>query len=456
MKLQRKLTVLTVSVIALVGIAIGVWTVYNNYWNQISKIDQRLRANATILQKTPENKLSTALLLGSQRDIPITVAYVSQERDLTVLVESKFKFSKAPSIEVLKSAVNQAIQSPTGQIGRIRTVPLGDGEYVIFASSSIEAVNERGSQLRWLMFALLVCIGLGSFAINRLIRSDVQKIERLAHQATVIAGGKLDAKLPDGTGSSEVDELSRAFRVMVESLVSAISAERQSNQAMQNFLSDASHELRTPLTAISGYSEILGTTIPEPSEQQSRALSRIKSEIQRMDDLINDLLILAELGEQPDFQFDHVDISLLINEQLADLANLQPLRPLEASVVNSAVCQGDARFLQVMLTNIFGNIRRHTPQEAAVECRVSATDNEVRIEVDDAGPGLPEKFYSSNGSDGSVPFQRFDSSRSRLTGGSGLGLSIIKAVVEVHGGSLVLSRSALGGHKTSIVLPTQI
>ncbi|MBU6347852.1 MAG: HAMP domain-containing histidine kinase [Actinomycetales bacterium] len=452
MKLQRKLTLLTVTVVALVGIAVGVWTVYNNYWNQVSKIDQRLRANSTILQKTPENKLSTALLLGGQRDIPMTVAYVSQERDLTVLVESEFTIAKVPSADFLSAATGNAIQSPTSKPGRIRVAPLGDGEFVLFASSTSEILNERASQLRWLLFSLLVCIGIGSFAINRLIRSDVQKIEHLAQQATIIATGKLDEKLPEGKGSSEVDDLSRAFRAMVESLVSAISAERQSNQAMQNFLSDASHELRTPLTAISGYSEILGTTIAEPSEQQSRALSRIKSEIKRMDDLISDLLILAELGEKPEFQFDQVDISPMINEQLTDLAHLQPSRTITASVVESAICSGDARYLRVMLTNIFTNIRRHTPPEAAVSCRVVVSATEVTVEIDDAGPGLPEKFYSS---DTSAPFERFDSSRSRLTGGSGLGLSIIKAVVEVHCGSLVLTRSSLGGHRTLIVLPAQ-
>ena len=94
-----------------------------------------------------------------------------------------------------------------------------------------------------------------------------------------------------------------------------------------------------------------------------------------------------------------------------------------------------------MLANAFGNIRRHTPTDAPVQISLTSSSGEIHLAIADGGPGLPTRAYV----EGRQHFQRFDKSRSRETGGSGLGMSIMSGIITEHGGSLELGVSKLGG-----------
>jgi signal transduction histidine kinase len=104
-----------------------------------------------------------------------------------------------------------------------------------------------------------------------------------------------------------------------------------------------------------------------------------------------------------------------------------------------------------MIQNIFSNIKRHTPANAPVRVQLKSKGKEVHVRIEDGGPGLPEDAYNK----ASYEFERFDRSRSRDTGGSGLGLSIIAAIVKEHSGSISLSKSPLGGLAIQIQLPVK-
>jgi len=449
-KLQRRVTLAAAAVIAVVGTTVGFASVFNNYLQAVSRIDQRLNANSVILSKASENALATALLLGSQTDIPVTVAYVTRAGELTVLVESSYAITKSPGLLFLKQSTDSSGPGPGTAAARWRSVPIGDGDYVIFASSSKQVRDQRNAQLRWLFFLLILAISMGVFAVNRLIRRDIRQIEHLAAQSTLIAAGDTAVKLPAGQGNSEIDELSNSLGLMVENLRSSIERERRIHESMQDFLGDASHELRTPLTSIRGYTEILAGTVSEPSEQQARAFSRIVSEISRMDTLISDLLLLAELGESKPLTSESVNLTELLNLQVADLYELQPARPIEYSADSNVYVQGSRELFIRLLSNIFSNIRRHTAQTDLVKVSLTLDWQEAVLIVADSGPGLADKFYDQQEVN---PFMRFDPSRARSTGGSGLGLSIINAIVDSHSGQIYLERSELGGHKTIIRLP---
>jgi signal transduction histidine kinase len=218
---------------------------------------------------------------------------------------------------------------------------------------------------------------------------------------------------------------------------------------MQDFIGDASHELRTPLTVIKGYVELLSQTQTQKNESQTKAFLRLDSEIKRMEALIKDLLLITELNDSSGLSLQQIHLTQMINQSLDDLKVLQPERSIEVQVQTNMYINGDLSLLSQLLANIFSNIARHTPTDARIKVTLNRVMHQVVLRVEDAGPGLPPQFYS----EGIQHFQRFDKSRSRESGGSGLGMSIMRAIVEKHGGSIELGPSALGGLSITVTLP---
>jgi two-component system OmpR family sensor kinase len=228
---------------------------------------------------------------------------------------------------------------------------------------------------------------------------------------------------------------------MVVSLRRTVEIEERAAKKMQEFIGDASHELRTPLTVIKGYVELLsGVRMIDPI-QRVRAYGRVQSEILRMESLISDILFLAEFGESRIAEPEDFDLSELVNEHLTDFVRLNPSRLVSKAVGDGIRLEGLKDHMARLLTNAFGNISGHTPADAPVRVTLRQVNGEVALDIEDGGPGLEEDVYR-NGIQG---FQRFDKSRSREDGGSGLGMSIIFTIVREHGGSVSLRKSDLGG-----------
>ena len=218
---------------------------------------------------------------------------------------------------------------------------------------------------------------------------------------------------------------------------------------MQEFLGDASHELRTPLTVVKGYVEMLSKKQLVSEADQERAFSRVGSEIMRMENLVQDLLLLAELGESGSRDIERIDLSELLAAHGMDFKTLNPSREvtldIEAGIDVMAPRDYIARFIQNALTNIM----RHTAKDDAVSIICKKTGKSARIVIGDAGPGLPESAYQEN----IRSLARFDKSRSRENGGSGLGMSIMSAVIAKLNGSFALRKSDLGGLAIAVDLP---
>ena len=211
---------------------------------------------------------------------------------------------------------------------------------------------------------------------------------------------------------------------------------------MQEFLGDASHELRTPLTVIKGYAELMSKDPTNP--EIPRYLKTVMTETKRMERLISELLMLAELGESKKTRTEKVDLTNLLTIKIEELRDLSPSRTISGDIQNVEI-NSNVELIETLLGNIFSNIVRHTPTDATVNVSLAKIKNHIQLVIEDAGPGL--KDFSQQA------FSRFDKSRSRETGGSGLGLSIIHKIVENIGGEIELSRSNLGGLKTEIRLP---
>jgi two-component system OmpR family sensor kinase len=215
---------------------------------------------------------------------------------------------------------------------------------------------------------------------------------------------------------------------------------------MQQFIDDASHELRTPLTVVKGYNELLASGNASP-EQQARAVSRVQREVERMESLVRDLLLLAEVREAPDRVELPVDLSEVVATRVSDFLFEHPERPLTSDVAANVTVTARAEYVDRLVGNALTNIVRHTPHDAAVHVGLARQGGLAVLIIEDGGPGLP--YYGVR----PLRFQRFDESRSRETGGSGLGMSIMADVAESLGGSMTTEPSSLGGLRLRFELP---
>lgn len=486
MKLQNKLIALTATILIGTSVAIGGAAIFSVQNAEMDRIDGQLGVAVRAVQGDTIDPLATALLAADQSEIGLTVALRDFNGNLVVLAESQAVLTELPSTTSIAAAEKRpvtvdGISTSDGTLAtayRMRAVELASGDEVLLATSLDEVIANRDSNLQRLIWFMLGVTAIGSGLVAVLIRRDMRKVSRLVEAAGQIADGKADVSLSVGAparseetkgrgktkvGNAEIDELSRALERMVASLQHAVWVERDTQQAMQNFLGDASHELRTPLTVIKGYVEMLSTA-KMTADQKKRAFERVNAEVLRMQGLINDLLMLAELGESKPVESGTVDLSAMVSAAVEDLKVLQPKRRVIAAIDSNLVVAGSNEYLSQLVANLFGNIRRHTPDDARVSVSLSAAEGAgssagsgssagahggIILTVDDGGPGLPAESYAR----GISAFQRFDESRSRESGGSGLGMSIMAGIVRQHGGRIDLNQSPLGGLQTVIYLP---
>ena len=448
MKLRSRLSLATASITILVSLSIGAASIVTAERSEISKLDSIME---TLLSQilNSENPLGDAFYYSQEFSVPLAVALLPDGGELTLLTEPFGTFEKMPSTVDLEEARVRGIEISGETPYRIRTFQLPDREYIIIATSLGDVQATRSKNVQSLLGFILISVILGVLLILFFIRRDISKIEVLVDTATKISEGNSLVKIESSSGDSEVDRLTVALNKMVTSLQHALDIEKESASRMQEFLGDASHELRTPLTVIKGYVELLSKAQLVDPEQSARAYSRLTSEIERMEILIRDLLLLAELGQKtPEFS-EEVNLSELVLTQINDLKVLDPNRMIESSIDGEIYLDGSRLHLQQMLANAFGNIRRHTPPDAPVHISLHLIDGKIHLEIGDGGPGLPTRAYV----EGRQHFQRFDKSRSRETGGSGLGMSIMSGIINEHGGTIELGVSKLGGLLLEITLP---
>jgi signal transduction histidine kinase len=368
--------------------------------SQIAVIDSQLNIIADSVRKNSDAPVSAALDSAAEQDFNVTIALVSASGDLTIINESQLNLRNPPTESVISKSLQRAVTVDVQEGYRLVSLKISGGDRLLIADS-LRAANETfiKNQKRLLLFTLaadMVAIALSYLVIRRNNR-------------------KLQA-----------DSLAR----------------------MQSFLADASHELRTPLTVIKGYSEMLAKGQISEESDRERAFGRVNSEIVRMENLIHDLLLLAELGETTVPIREEVDLSDLLASFSRDFQTLNPGRTVTIEIDGEISCQGSIEHLRRLIQNVFNNISRHTPEDAPVRIRLSRSGKKTLLILEDGGPGLPESSYR----DGIDFLNRFDTSRSRESGGSGLGLSIIAAIVHEQDGTLALRKSTLGGLAVEITL----
>ncbi|GII97657.1 two-component system OmpR family sensor kinase [Sediminihabitans luteus] len=314
--------------------------------------------------------------------------------------------------------------------------------------------------VRTLAAAALAIVTLGAVVAHLAVQRSLRPLREIETTAAGIAAGDLSRRVRPAPETTEVGSLAESLNAMLAQIERAFEAQEASEARMRRFVSDASHELRTPVAAIRGYGELYRMGALQEPEHVADTMARIEDSARRMGMLVQDLLSLARLDEGRPVRRDRVDLGRLARDAAQDLHALDPSRTVDVvgpdggDVPGDVVVVGDEDRLRQVMTNLIGNVARHTPSGTAAEivlAPATASDGApaVRVEVRDHGPGMgPEESARIF-----ERFYRVDSSRTRESGGSGLGMAIVAAIVAAHGGSVGVSATDGGGLTVGVLLP---
>lgn len=380
---------------------VGGFSVLHSQSAEIQKVDKSLDFVAQSAYENPIQPVGAALYAIEQASLDITLAFITHNGDQTIVNESSLNFSGAPDLATIELATQRPVRIPGVNPYRFRAVLVEGGDYILIARSTGEIDSNFRSNLQSLAGFTFVLDSVAAlllyFYFRRLNRRD------------------------------ETASLAR----------------------MQEFLGDASHELRTPLTVIKGYVEMLSKNQLKEVADKERAFNRVGNEIQRMQSLVQDLLLLAELGESGARDIEKVDFSEILAAHGTDFITLNPARKVTLAISQGVTIEASRDYLARFIQNALTNIVRHTDNADPVNISLTPRGKSVELIIEDGGKGLPESAYRED----IRSLNRFDKSRSRENGGSGLGMSIMSAVIQKLGGRFSLRKSALGGLAIVVELP---
>ena len=318
---------------------------------------------------------------------------------------------------------------------RVIARALPDGSGTVVAAQSLRDLDRTTSRLAFLFaligFALLLLIAL---AARTVIKVGLRPLEEAEKTAEEIAAGNLSARMPEANPSTEVGRLVTTLNTMLARIEDSFAVRTESENKLRRFVADASHELRTPITAIRGFSELHRQGAVTGEKETTELIGRIENESKRMGSLVEDLLLLARLDQAREMDSKPVDINKVVEDAVISARAAGPEHPVTLNSSNDEIFTlGDEVRIHQVVANLLANARTHTPTGTPIAVSVVSTDAGVEIAVADKGPGLSlddqkrifERFY------------RADASRARTgADGSGLGLSIVDAVMRAHGGSV--------------------
>lgn len=377
-------------------------------------------------------------------DVYMARVLVDGTREVLVSPSSVTGAPEVPQVDAGARSHDFIVTVPSVGAGpRWRAVSLlapGGSERLVVAIS-LASADATASKLRlavWLVGAVLLA-GLAA-AGWWIVRLGLRPIGEVAAAADAISAGDRLTRVPVRAPRTEAGQLATAFNVMLD--------ERQANDdRLRRFVSDASHELRTPVAAVRGFSDLYRNGgLTEPG-QLDEAMRRIGGEGARMAGLVDDLLLLARLDEGRPLERAPVDLSVILSDAALDAGATHPTRQVTTDVAPGLIVEGDEARLRQVIGNLVTNALTHAGGDVIIRGRRDSAN--CVIEVADRGPGMSSE-------DGAHAFDRFwrgDPSRQRSTSGSGLGLSIVAAIVHAHHGLANISSQPGQGTTVRVVLP---
>ena len=306
--------------------------------------------------------------------------------------------------------------------------------FVVAASLSGERddVSEAVQLATLVLISVLLIASALAWVVAGRILAPLRTLDETARS---ISETDLTRRIPV-SGNDEIAELARTFNAMVDRLDRAFASQRA-------FVSDASHELRTPITIVRGHLELLG----DDPEERRETIALVTDELDRMSRFVNDLLLLAKAERQDFLRIEEVELGALTDELLEKATGLGPRKwALEGRA--EARIQADRQRLTQAIMGLAQNAVQHTVDGDAVWIGTGVDAGEVSLWVRDSGPGIPRE-------DQVRVFERFARAAAsrRRSEGAGLGLAIVRAIAEAHGGRAELASMPGAGSTFTVVVP---
>lgn len=305
--------------------------------------------------------------------------------------------------------------------------------------------------IAWLVVIVPATLG-GSYILSRLV---TRALTGLKEAAESLASGRLEARA-DGAmlkREDEIGDLSRSFNHMADSLTGLLANERR-------LIRDISHEIRSPLARLRMAVTLCERKVTSPAPLESVPyLEQMDKDIQFLDDLVGELLEQSRLdglnsssGEAALYGRQEVDLRGLVDEAVRSFSpwavseqlSIDKQLPAEAVIIN-----GTSQLLRRIIDNLIKNALHYTKPRTAVSVRLAAGPEGAILEIADQGPGLSAEHLAGI----FRPFYRVDDSRSRASGGFGLGLAIVRQAAELHGGTVTAENRSEGGLRVRVTLP---
>jgi two-component system OmpR family sensor kinase len=315
-----------------------------------------------------------------------------------------------------------------------------DGGKIVTALPSSEVDGILSSLIWWEVLLGLLGVVAAGVAGTFVVRRQLRPLNEVAATAHAVAELPLDSgdigvteRVPEHLTDerTEVGKVGAALNTLLEHVEGSLAVRHRSEVQVRQFVADASHELRTPLATIHGYAELSRRTPDDPAAL-ANALTKVETETGRMSTLVDDLLLLARLDSGRPLERAEVDITRLLLESVGDARVLAPDHRWQLRLPDEPVTvTGDEQRLHQVVTNLLSNARHHTPSGTTVTVSAEPSPGGITLAVHDDGPGLPAGLADH-------AFERFtrgDTSRTRASGGAGLGLSLVDAIVQAHHGT---------------------
>jgi two-component system OmpR family sensor kinase len=431
-------------------------------------LDRQLSSTASTISRWTHNVLvgestnpgsgqNTAASVVAGRSVPpgVLVVVIPTDRDASgVVVEAtsdtvgQIRALHADHLHELVAGGSAHEPSNIGVAGygsyRVISVPTINGEVVVGLPRA-ESQRTLGALITSITLTTLGGLLVLALTTALVIRYALRPLRAVAETATRVASTPLDSgavsiteRVPaeQADPRTETGAVGAALNTLLEHVDNSLAVRQQKEQQMRRFVADASHELRTPLASIRGYSELSLKALDQQqvaTEDTKLSLERIQAQSLRMTRLVEDLLLLARLDEGQELVYDPIDLTQLALEGVTDIRLAGPDHNWAVSVPDEPVTViGDSGRLNQVIVNMLSNAITHTPAGTTITVSVSEDEDAGIVRVHDTGPGIEPQIAEEL----FARFVRGDSSRTRQTGGAGLGMAIAKAIVESHGGTI--------------------
>ena len=339
-----------------------------------------------------------------------------------------------------EDAVGVRVPTVAGPFIAASAVAVGvDGPRTVVVGLNVDDVDDARHVVALALLVgvpvLLAVVGLVTW---RMVGRTLRPVEDMREEVERISSTELDRRVPTPSRDDEVGRLARTMNLMLDRL-------ERGQERQRRFISDASHELRSPVAAIRQHGEV---AVQHPDTTNLEELAGVVlEEDARLQGLVDDLLLLARLDEHVrPARFDEVDLDDVV---LAEASRLRGATSLivDTRGVSPARILGRRADLERIVRNLTDNALHHARER--ISLAVGTSDRHVTLTVDDDGPGIA----SADRERVLERFVRLDGARDRATGGSGLGLSIVREVALAHEGAVVLARSPQGGLRAEVRFP---